>query len=73
MDALHDVFCFLQRSWDMLLTWLLVGLRCKFQFCYECGADHGVIMANDNSFHGADCPYHPSQQRGVEDEDDEEV
>ena len=38
-----------------------VGLRCKFQFCYECGADHRVIMANDNTFHGIDCVFHPGQ------------
>ena len=32
--------------------------KCHFQFCWECGADHKLIMANDNSFHKPHCSHH---------------
>ncbi len=37
----------------------MAGLKCKHEFCFECGADHRQILALDNSAHGADCKFHP--------------
>ncbi|KAL7822269.1 hypothetical protein V8C26DRAFT_390525 [Trichoderma gracile] len=53
-------------------------VKCKHQFCYECGADHQQILENDNTIHLETCRFHPSQleESGAEemgDMDDEDV
>ncbi|KAL7941676.1 hypothetical protein V8C42DRAFT_334447 [Trichoderma barbatum] len=54
-------------------------VKCKHQFCYECGADHRQILENDNTVHSENCKFHPSQlgdldgsMLGDTDDDDEE-
>ncbi|KAL5092005.1 hypothetical protein Trisim1_002394 [Trichoderma cf. simile WF8] len=45
-------------------------VKCKHQFCYECGADHKQILEKDNTVHKEDCKFHPSQ---LEDSAESEV
>ncbi|KAL7934902.1 hypothetical protein V8C35DRAFT_300134 [Trichoderma chlorosporum] len=57
-------------------------VKCKHQFCYECGADHRQILENDNTVHKESCKFHPSQlkdgdesgsdEAGENDDDDDE-
>ncbi|KAF5007540.1 hypothetical protein FDECE_6131 [Fusarium decemcellulare] len=35
-------------------------IKCKHQFCFECGADHRDIIKGDNSVHEDTCPFHPN-------------
>ncbi|KAI1056673.1 hypothetical protein LB507_001714 [Fusarium sp. FIESC RH6] len=35
-------------------------IRCKHEFCFECGASHRDILRRDNSVHKKTCPYHPN-------------
>ncbi|RFN51532.1 ring finger domain-containing protein [Fusarium flagelliforme] len=35
-------------------------IRCKHEFCFECGASHRDILRSDNSVHKKTCPYHPN-------------
>ncbi|KAL7927805.1 hypothetical protein ACQKWADRAFT_277901 [Trichoderma austrokoningii] len=50
-------------------------VKCKHQFCYECGADHKRILENDNTVHEDTCKFHPNQLEDLDDdvgkEDDE--
>ncbi|KAL6804654.1 hypothetical protein GGI42DRAFT_300153 [Trichoderma sp. SZMC 28013] len=53
-------------------------VKCKHQFCYECGADHRQILENDNTVHKADCKFHPSQlgdsaEPELRDDDDDDT
>jgi len=34
------------------------GIKCRYQFCWECLADYKEIVRTDNSSHGEDCPFH---------------
>ncbi|KAJ4860872.1 IBR domain, a half RING-finger domain-containing protein [Trichoderma breve] len=52
-------------------------VKCKHQFCYECGADHKQILEKDNTVHKEDCKFHPSQledsaESEVRDNDDDD-
>ena len=38
----------------------VTGIKCKFEFCWECGADHIQIMRHDNSAHKPSCKFHPA-------------
>ncbi|TFA99438.1 hypothetical protein CCMA1212_008746 [Trichoderma ghanense] len=47
-------------------------VKCKHQFCYECGADHRQILENDNTAHLETCRFHPNQleESGAEEMED---
>ncbi|KAI8671014.1 RING-type domain-containing protein [Fusarium keratoplasticum] len=49
----------------------LDGIKCKHEFCFECGANHREIMKNDNSVHKRTCRYHPDNLEDYEGEDTE--
>ncbi|KAF5663420.1 heat shock 70 kDa 12A [Fusarium heterosporum] len=34
-------------------------IKCKHEFCFECGANHRDIMRGDNSIHKKTCRFHP--------------
>jgi len=44
---------------EPVLTFCLAGIKCRFEFCWECGADHVQIMRRDNSAHKPSCKFHP--------------
>ncbi|RSL97624.1 hypothetical protein CDV31_012950 [Fusarium ambrosium] len=44
----------------------LDGIKCKHEFCFECGANHREIMKNDNSVHKRTCRYHPDNLEDYE-------
>ncbi|KAI8678246.1 RING-type domain-containing protein [Fusarium keratoplasticum] len=46
-------------------------IKCKHEFCFECGANHREIMKNDNSVHKRTCRYHPDNLEDYEGEDTE--
>ncbi|KAG2385661.1 hypothetical protein C9374_003476 [Naegleria lovaniensis] len=35
-------------------------VKCQFEFCWSCGADHKLIMQKDNSYHDPSCRFHSS-------------
>ncbi|RMJ14928.1 hypothetical protein CDV36_005386 [Fusarium kuroshium] len=41
-------------------------IKCKHEFCFECGANHREIMKNDNSVHKRTCRYHPDNLEDYE-------
>ncbi|RGP62001.1 ring finger domain-containing [Fusarium longipes] len=41
-------------------------IKCKHEFCFECGASHRDIMRGDNSIHKKTCPYHPDNLPDIE-------
>ncbi|RGP76171.1 ring finger domain-containing [Fusarium sporotrichioides] len=41
-------------------------VKCKHEFCFECGASHRDIMRGDNSIHNKTCPYHPDNLPNIE-------
>ncbi|GKT99411.1 unnamed protein product [Fusarium langsethiae] len=41
-------------------------VKCKHEFCFECGASHQDIMRGDNSIHKKTCPYHPDNLPNIE-------
>lgn len=38
---------------------IIIGSKCDFEFCYDCGADHKEIIKRDNSVHSPFCRWHP--------------
>lgn len=42
----------------VLISLMIVGTKCKYEFCYECGADYQRILRTDNSAHAEDCRFH---------------
>lgn len=52
------------------------GIKCKYQFCWDCLADYKAILAKDNSVHAATCKWHPdnlTSEIGVNSEDEDEA
>lgn len=41
-----------------LIQMHLKGIKCSYQFCWNCLANYKTILMTDNSAHHADCIFH---------------
>lgn len=45
-------------DFDILLTLLLKGIKCRKEFCWDCLNDYQAILHYDNSMHRRTCQFH---------------